>query len=112
MNAVELLGSDVSEAPFGAIGNGCHHCERGIPIDYFKTKAGVLALCLGCVMAWFPNKDVAWWEAQHAPYRDHVQDRIDAVLARQHSENELAMAEEHRRQSAERRRARRRRRSA
>lgn len=62
-------------------GNGCSHCETGVPIDHIRTRRGhTIHLCLQCVLRWYWNKDVAWWEGQHAPFIDHV----DVALAKAH----------------------------
>lgn len=52
------------EANFG---KGCWHCETGRPIEYIDR----IALCLECVMLWFPGRSVEWWEARHTHYADH-----------------------------------------
>ena len=60
-----------------AIGNGCAHCEVGRPIERIEVGRGrrklVIELCLECVMVWFPDKTVDWWEARHAHFQDHVE---------------------------------------
>ena len=55
-----------------AEGHGCHHCPDGHPVEYIESRAGRIALCLECVLRWYPGKDAAWWEERHAPFRDHV----------------------------------------
>lgn len=43
-------------------------------------------LCLECVLAWFPGRDVAWWEDHHAPFADHVAEAIKRAAAREFEE--------------------------
>ncbi len=70
------------------LGRGCSHCERGAPITYVQPRRGrLIALCLECTMLWFPGKSIEWWEARHAPLRDHVDDKLKAAI-----EKELAGA--------------------
>ena len=58
---------------WGNVGRGCHHCEEGHPIGRFEQKSGLqVALCLDCLLAWFPGKDAAWFEEQHTPLQDHL----------------------------------------
>lgn len=65
-------------------GKGCGHCEVGVDIEEIETKDGVrVRLCVECVLLWFEGKDIAWWEANHAPFRDHVSDRIRAARKRE-----------------------------
>ena len=65
-----------------AEGRGCSHCETGYAIEEVRSPAGTVHLCLECVMRWFPGKDVAWWEARHAPLLDHVEMALRRSLAR------------------------------
>lgn len=60
----------------GDEGAGCHHCVPGVPIERIETRHGTVALCLECVLRWFPGKDVHWWEDRHAPFLDHVKERF------------------------------------
>ena len=59
-----------------AIGQGCFHCEVGIPIEEVRSKAGRVKICLECCLLWFPGRSVAWWEARHAHLSDHVEDAL------------------------------------
>ena len=52
------------------IGKGCYHCVWGIPIDEIRSRAGVVKLCLECVLLCFPGKSVTWWEVRHIPMRE------------------------------------------
>lgn len=67
-------------------GRGCWFCEVGVPVEYVHSRAGNVALCLGCVMRWFPGRSVEWWEARHAPFRDHLGDRLKEAIRRQKQE--------------------------
>ena len=31
-------------------------------------------LCLRCSLAWFPGRDVVWWELRHTPFLDHLEE--------------------------------------
>ena len=58
-------------------GHGCHHCEVGVPVERIESRRGkVIALCLECVLLWFPGKTVEWWEACHTPFLDHVDEAL------------------------------------
>lgn len=59
------------DANIAKIGQGCSHCEVGIPITHITSPGRDLHLCLECTMLWFPGKDTEWWESRHAPYADH-----------------------------------------
>lgn len=59
-----------------AFGRGCTHCELGVPVEKINSWAGFINLCLECVLLWFPGRAVDWWEAHHAPFRDHVTNAI------------------------------------
>ena len=61
------------------VGRGCDHCENGKPIERIKSRAGLVELCLECVLLWFPGRKVAWWEERHAPYADHLGDALEAA---------------------------------
>lgn len=65
------------------LGRGCGHCERGEPIEEVETKGYEVRVCLECCMAWFPGKDTAWWEVHHAPFADHLGDKIRAARERE-----------------------------
>ena len=69
-----------------AFGRGCTHCEVGHPVEEIKSRAGHIHLCLECVLWWFPGKSVAWWEERHAPFADHLSDKIEEVLERMYQE--------------------------
>lgn len=69
------------------VGNGCHHCERGKPIDRFSSRAGAdFRLCLECVLDWWPGKDVIWWEERHNVFADHIAEAIKAAREREFNE--------------------------
>ena len=70
-------------APFAAFGRGCWHCETGIPVEEVRAAAGIIVLCLECVMLWFPGRRVDWWEQRHARLADHEGDAIRAAVAKQ-----------------------------
>ena len=74
-------------------GQGCWFCEVGRPVEHVESCAGNVALCLECVMRWFPGRSVDWWEARHAPLRDHLGDRLRAAFKR---EMDAALAERRR----------------
>jgi len=59
-----------------AIGRGCCHCEVGVPIEFIRYRGGTVALCLECVLKWFPGKTVDWWELRHAPFLDHIDEAL------------------------------------
>ena len=67
-----------------AVGKGCWFCETGIPIEQVQTKRGgrKIALCLECVMRWFPTWTVEQWELRHAPFADHLDDSLKAAMAK------------------------------
>ena len=77
------------------VGKGCAHCEIGHPIEKIQLGRGksklVIELCLECVMLWFPDKTVDWWEARHAPFKDHVGDALKRAREKERKENEAAM---------------------
>ncbi len=66
-------------------GRGCDHCEAGVDIEEVETAAGArVKLCVECVLAWYQGrKDITWWENNHAPFRDHVTDRLRAARERE-----------------------------
>lgn len=64
-------------------GNGCAHCEGGYPIFRVESQAGNFHLCLECLLDWFPGKDTAWFEARHAPFRDHLAFRRKQAIKRE-----------------------------
>lgn len=55
-----------------AIGRGCSHCPTGYPITRVNSKSGKIRLCYECTMRWFPQADPDWFEAHHAPFKDHT----------------------------------------
>lgn len=60
-----------------AMGRGCHHCVVGVPVEHIESRRGkVLALCLECVLLWFPGRTVTWWEARHTVFLDHVDEAL------------------------------------
>lgn len=77
------------------VGKGCEHCEVGVPIEKIQLGRGkrkvVFELCLECVMLWFPDKTVEWWEARHAPFKDHPGDALKRAAEKERKENEAAM---------------------
>lgn len=64
-------------------GRGCSHCEIGQPIDYSERSKRVIKLCLECVLRWFDGWMVIEWEANHAPFADHLGDRIEAAIGKE-----------------------------
>ncbi len=66
-----------------ASGLGCNHCEVGRPIERIKSRAGLIKLCLECVLLWFPGRAAGWWEERHAPYSDHLGDSLDAAAEKE-----------------------------
>lgn len=70
------------------MGKGCAHCEHGHPVEKLEGSWGdrQIKLCLECVLAWFPGKDVTWWEDHHAPMADHVADAITAAHEREYEQ--------------------------
>ena len=42
-------------------GHGCRFCESGRPVEHVESRAGNVALCLECVMRWFPGRSADWW---------------------------------------------------
>lgn len=78
-----------------AIGRGCTHCEVGYPVEKIQVGRGkrkvVINLCLECVMLWYPDKTVDWWEARHAPFRDHVGDALKRAAEKERKEIEAAL---------------------
>ncbi len=68
-------------------GMGCCHCEPGTPIDFIETRRGKkLALCLECILRWFPQWTVTQWEARHTQYLDHVAEALKRSLRKQAKE--------------------------
>ena len=65
------------------VGQGCSHCELGIPIDYAERSRFMVKLCLECVLRWFDGWTVTEWEANHAPLADHLGDRIEGAIAKE-----------------------------
>lgn len=78
------------------IGNGCTHCEPGHPVETIQVGRGkhkvIITLCLECVMLWFPGKTVAWWEARHAPFKDHIAAALRKAAAKERQQNDAALA--------------------
>lgn len=78
-----------------AFGRGCTHCEPGVPVEKIQVGTGkravVINLCLECVMLWFPDKTADWWEARHAPFKDHVRAAMKRAAAKEREENRAAM---------------------
>ena len=70
-------------ANWGRHGRGCAHCEDGVSVAWFASRAGTFGLCAGCVLAWWPSKGAAWVEERMGAYRDHVDDRLVTALQRQ-----------------------------
>lgn len=74
-----------------AIGQGCSHCEDGHPIEQIQVGRGerkvVINLCLDCVMLWFPDKTVEWWEARHAEFADHIGQALKRAAAKERTRN-------------------------
>ena len=65
-------------------GQGCWFCEHGRPVEHVESRAGNVALCLECVLRWFPGRSADWWEARHAPLRDHLGDRLKEAIQQQY----------------------------
>ncbi len=53
-------------------GRGCSHCEDGVPMAYFSFGRGIVRLCIGCLMEWFPGKTAGWLEERLDYYMDHL----------------------------------------
>ena len=53
-------------------GRGCSHCEPGVAMSWFKTGTHMVALCMNCLMEWFPGRSVEWLEERLDYYADHV----------------------------------------
>lgn len=64
------------------VGRGCSYCEIGIPIDSVKGYR-TIKLCLECVLRWFARWTVMNWEDNHAPFRDHLDDRLARAIENQ-----------------------------
>ena len=39
---------------------------------WFKTGVHIIALCIGCLMEWFPGRSVEWLESRLDYYADHL----------------------------------------
>jgi hypothetical protein len=75
---------------------GCDRCTAPIMVK-IESSAGLVELCLACTLRWFPGRDAAWFEERHAPFRDHLGDRIKAAWEREKAAHDRAIAEEARR---------------
>ena len=64
-------------------GAGCFHCPDRVPITFVKSNGRRINLCLECTLKWFPHWTVEDFEARHAPYRDHLGEKLDAALEAQ-----------------------------
>ena len=54
---------------------GCDRCADPI-VTKVESKAGTVELCLSHTMAWFPGRDAAWFEERHAPFQDHLAEKM------------------------------------
>ena len=68
---------------WGRKGAGCSHCERGVAMAWFNTRGHVVALCISCLLEWFPGKKAAWLEERLSDYMDHVDYKLAVALAKQ-----------------------------
>lgn len=57
---------------WGRAGAGCAHCETGVAMAWFRTRDHVIALCMSCLLAWFPGWSAEKLEARLDYYMDHV----------------------------------------
>lgn len=86
--AARIIGERLTHA---AKGRGCSHCTIGQPIDYSERSKVVIKLCLECVLIWFAGWTVTDWEASHAPFADHLDDRIRAAIEKEMSDGLRAL---------------------
>lgn len=81
-------------------GRGCWHCEVGVPVERIESRRGVIALCLECVLLWFPGKTVEWWEARHRPFRDHVGEALKRSRKKEWLDHVKALAAQAKKEAA------------
>lgn len=61
---------------WGREGAGCAHCEAGVAMAWFRTRAHTIALCMGCLLEWFPGRSAEWLEGRLDHYMDHIELKI------------------------------------
>lgn len=66
---------------WGRKGRGCSHCEPGVAMSWFKTGSHIVALCMNCLMAWFPGRSVEWLEERLDYYSDHIGFKFAVISA-------------------------------
>ena len=50
-------------------------------MSWFKTGSHMIALCMNCLMGWFPGRSVEWLEERLGYYADHVGYKFAVVRA-------------------------------
>lgn len=69
----------------------CDHCDDPHIVERVDSRAGRVRLCLSCSLLWFPGKSVAWWEARHTGFIDHVEARLKWAREREEARNIAAL---------------------
>ena len=49
-------------------GLGCSQCATGEPKIVVVSPAGVVYICFGCTLRWFPGRTVAWLRKRLRPW--------------------------------------------
>jgi hypothetical protein len=72
-------------------GRGCSHCEDGTPMSWFSSGRGTIALCMTCLLDWFPGRTAAWLEERLDYYIDHIDYGLAVAEAREENRHREAL---------------------
>lgn len=61
----------------------CDRCASPNVMVKVEAKAGLVELCLSCLLTWYPGRDAAWLEERQLPFRDHLADRMEAAAEKE-----------------------------
>ena len=66
----------------GNDGRGCSHCEDGEAMAWLQGRGSIIALCISCLLEWFPGRSVQWLEERLDYYSDHIGYKFAVIKAR------------------------------
>ena len=67
-------------------GRGCSHCEGGTAMAWFAGRGTIIALCIICLVDWFPGRSVEWIEERLDHYSDHIGYKFARIRAQARDE--------------------------